>query len=68
MKFLSQMSPKLTLTRTKRKCIIDEVSNLITLHESTIKIEISMPSILQGMKDQFYNLVGILFVPRVCAV
>jgi hypothetical protein len=68
MKFLTQISPKLTLTRTKRKCIVDEVSNLITLYESTIKIEISMPSILQGVKDGFYNLMGSLFVPKVCAV
>jgi hypothetical protein len=62
------MSPKLTLTHTKRKCTVNEVSDLITLYETTIKIEISVPSILQGLKDGFYNLVGSLFVPKVCAV
>lgn len=69
MRFLAiASSPKLTLIRTKRKCIIDEVGDLITLYESTTKIEISLPSIWQGLKNKFYDLMGSLLVPKVCPV
>lgn len=68
MKFLTAISPNLTLTRTRRKCTINEKKDLITLYESTVKIEISLPSIWQGLKDSFYNLMGGLFLPRVYAV
>ncbi len=49
-------SPKLTFARSRRKAVIDEVSNLITLYETTVKIEISIPSILQGLKEKVENI------------
>lgn len=53
MKFLTSISrPSLTITRTRRKCIINEVAELVTLYESTIKIEINVPSIWQGIRDK----------------
>lgn len=57
MKFLAiASSPTLTLTRTRRKCIINEIAELITLYESTVKIEITLPSIWQGLKDKIENI------------
>jgi hypothetical protein len=53
MKFLTQLiTPNLTFTRTKRKCIVNEMADLVTLYESTVKIEISLPSMWQGLKDK----------------
>lgn len=66
--FTIAQTPKLTLTRTKRKCVVNEIAEIITLYESTTKIEIGLPSILQGMKDKFYNFLGSLLVPKVCPV
>ena len=43
-------SPNLTFSRSNRKAVIDD--NLITLYESTVKIEISLPSVWQGLKDK----------------
>jgi hypothetical protein len=52
-KFLTAAKlPNLTFTRTKRKCIINEAKDLIALYESTVKIEINLPSIWQGLKDK----------------
>lgn len=69
MKFLAQVSaPKLTLTRTKRKCVINEISELITLYETTTRIELTLPSIFQGLKDRFYIFFGGLLLPRMYAV
>jgi hypothetical protein len=57
MKFLAiASSPKLTLTRTRRKCIVNEITELITLYESTVKIEVTLPSIWQGLKNKIENI------------
>lgn len=57
MKFLAiAQIPKLTLTRTNRKCVVNEIAELITLYESTVKIEITLPSIWQGLKDKIENI------------
>lgn len=64
MKFLALThAPKLTITRTNRKAIINEVAEVITLYEITTRIELTLPSIWQGLKDTFYNLLGSLFFP-----
>ena len=71
MKFLAQtISPTLTFTRTNRKCIIDEAIDLITLYETTTKLEVSWPSIRHGLnslKDRFYCFLGGLLLPKIYA-
>jgi hypothetical protein len=53
MRFLAiASSPKLTFTRTRRKCVVSEITELITLYESTVKIEVTLPSIWQGLKEK----------------
>lgn len=57
MKFLAiASSPTMILTRTRRKCIINEIAELITLYESTVKIEITLPSIWQGLKEKIEDI------------
>jgi hypothetical protein len=64
MKFLTLThSPKLTYTRTNRKAIINEAAEVITLYEVTTRIELTLPSIVRGFRDAFYNLLGCLFFP-----
>lgn len=69
MKFLSIVqAPKLSFTRTNRKAIVDEAQSIITLYEATIKIEITIPSIWQGIKDAGLNLFTKLFMPKLYAM
>lgn len=64
MKFLSTITPKLTIIRTDRKIIVDEVANLAALFERKIQIEITVPSIWQGLKDAALNLFTNLCMPK----
>lgn len=66
MKYLTVLSsPKLTINRTNRCCVIDELTDLITVTESTLKLELTLPSFLQGLKDGFYQLFGDIFLAGV---
>jgi len=59
MKYLSTTNqPKLTIVRTNRKAVINEVADLITLYESTTKVELTLPSIWQGLKAGLNHLMG----------
>lgn len=64
MRFLSAISPKLTITRTRRKAVINEMTNLIILYETKLKVEISLPTIWQGIKDSALDLFSTLFMPK----
>ena len=65
MKFLTTThTPKLTYTRTSRKAIVNEIAETITLYETVTKIELTLPSFVQGFRDAFYTLLGGLFFPR----
>lgn len=70
MKFLSQPLPKLTITRTSRKAIVNEVTEIITLYETTTRIEVTLPSLVRGIKEAFTRFAEALtsmFLPRVYA-
>lgn len=64
MKFITEGMPKLTVTRTRRKAVINEIAEVITLYETVIKIELTLPSFVQGIKQTFYSVIGTLFFPR----
>lgn len=65
MKFLSSVQlPKMTITRTKRKCEIDEKADLITLYETITKIELSIPAFWTGLQEAFFSVLGGLLLPR----
>lgn len=69
MKFLTGIkSPSLTLTRTKRTGLIDEVSNYIVLNETVVKLEITIPSFVAVVKQKIEDVLAILFLPRFYAV
>lgn len=63
MKYLSTYTPKLTVTRTQRRCVINEIAELITLYERTVTVEITLPSIWQGLKDKALGLFAGLMFP-----
>ena len=68
MKFLTATyTPKLTYTRVSRRAIIDDIANIITLTEVTIRLELTLPAFWQGLKDAVSNFFGGLFLPKVYA-
>lgn len=68
MKFLSTITPKLTITHTSRKAVIDEVASIITLYEAKVQIEITVPAIWQGIKDMALGLFTNLCMPKLYAM
>ena len=64
MRYLTTIAaPSLTIIKTSRYCVIDEIADRITLIESTVKLELTLPSILSGLKDGLYRLLGNIFLP-----
>ncbi len=63
----STQIPKVTITRVKRAAIIDEIGDCITLWEQQTKIELTLPSIINGLKDKFYTFLGSLLLPKIYA-
>lgn len=64
-------SPVLTITRTSRKAVINDVAEVITLHEMVTKIELTLPSIVRGIRDayrSFTDALSSMFLPRVYAL
>lgn len=70
MKNLNETKPLTfaVITRTSRKCIVNDVSELITLYETTTKVEISIPPILSELKRRFCDALSALFLPKFCVV
>ena len=53
MKFLSTMNtPKLTITHRIRRCQVNPAGQM-TLTESTLTLELTLPSILTGIETRF---------------
>lgn len=72
MKFLSQQSPlpRLVVTHTRRKAVINEEMEIITLYETTTRVEITLPSAIRKIRAKFNQFADILrsaFLPRVYA-
>lgn len=71
MKFLSHTTlPKLTITRTRRKAVFNHISDITTMYETTTRIEVTLPSIVRGIKEkinQFADTIRSAFLPRVYA-
>jgi hypothetical protein len=44
------------ITRTRRKAVIDEIGSIITLYDETLRLEITPPSILTGLKGVLSRL------------
>lgn len=72
MKFLSQSTlTKLTITRKTRTMRVNPKTNIVTLRETSYKIELSLPSIFCGFRnlyDRLADTLRILFLPRVYAL
>jgi hypothetical protein len=48
------------IIRTRRKAIIDEIGSVITLYDETLRLEISLPSIIQGLQDKLAHCKTVL--------
>lgn len=60
MKFLSgYQKPNIRIIR--RKCIFDQIESKVTLIET--RIEISIPSIVTGLKNMFLSALGNVLFP-----
>jgi hypothetical protein len=58
MNFLAELNPKapptlIRLVRTRRKAVMDETRNVITLYEETLRLAITLPSVIHGLKAKF---------------
>jgi hypothetical protein len=56
MRFLSELNPRsnptlIRLVHTRRKAVMDETQNMITLYEETLRLTITLPSVIRGLKD-----------------
>jgi hypothetical protein len=40
------------ITRTRRKAVIDEIGSIITLYDETLRLTITLPSVIRGLKDK----------------
>ena len=58
MKFLSAITPTLKVTRVRRKAIIDEIVDKITLYETTTTYELTVPSIIRTLQLGFERFVN----------
>ncbi len=64
-------SPRLTIIRTTRRAVVNDVAEIITLHEAVTKIELTLPSFVRGIRDACRNFVDALssmFLPRIYAL
>jgi hypothetical protein len=57
MQLLSELNarPKgapIQITRTRRKAVIDEIGSVITLYDETLRLELTLPSVIRGLKDK----------------
>lgn len=71
MKFLQTNTlPKLTITRRRRKMVINQVVGNIVVYENETTFELTFPSFFRGIRDAFNRLgdaLTSLFLPRVYA-
>lgn len=72
MKFLSQSPlPRLTITRRQRQVIFNHVTQVSTMRETVTRVELTLPSIVTGIRDTFNRMADSLagmFLPRVYAL
>jgi hypothetical protein len=65
MRLLSELNarPKgapIQITRTRRKAVIDEIGSVITLYDETLRLEITLPSVIRGLKDKLAHYKTVL--------
>lgn len=75
MKMLSQTTIA-TIKRVRRKCVVDDIGELMTLYEDEMTIEITIPSFIKGFfgnikraaKAGLDTLVYAFWMPAACPV